>query len=170
MGYTGGKKMNPTYHSLGNHTEAIQIDFNPDEIDFAAILNLIWTSHNPIGAARSSQYKSAIWFADDRQLATINESIETLVKKYDRKLTTEVLPLETFFNAEDYHQKYVLQRHDAVMKQFKSYYLDFNDFVDSTAAARLNGFAYGCGSKTLFEQEQSNYGFAPEVLASVAKF
>lgn len=159
--------MNPTYHSLGNHTEAIQIDFNPDEIDFAAILNLIWTSHNPISMARSSQYKSAIWYADDQQLATIKESVEPLVKKYDSELTTEILPLETFFGAEDYHQKYVLQRHDAVMKQFKAYYSNFNDFVDSTAAARLNGFAYGCGSRSLFEEEQSNYGFASEMLASV---
>jgi len=159
--------MNPTYHSLGNHTEAIQIDFAPEEIDFAAILDLIWTSHNPIGAARSSQYKSAIWFADDQQMTSINESTEPLKKKYERELTTEILPLETFFNAEDYHQKYVLQRHDSVMKQFKAYYRDFNDFVDSTSAARLNGFAYGCGSRTLFEQEQSTYGFSPESLAAV---
>lgn len=161
--------MNPTYHSLGNHTEAIQIDFNPDEIDFAAILNLIWTSHNPIGTKRSSQYKSAIWFADDQQLATINELVEPLVKKYERELTTEILPLETFFNAEDYHQKYVLQRHDAVMKQFKTFYQVFDDFVDSTAAARLNGFAYGCGSKTMFEQEQSDYGIPAETLAPVIR-
>jgi len=159
--------MNPTYHSLGNHTEAIQIDFAPEEIDFAAILDLIWTSHNPIGAARSSQYKSAIWFADDQQLTAINQSVEPLKKKYERDLTTEILPLETFFNAEDYHQKYVLQRHDSVLKQFKAYYPDFNDFVDSTAAARLNGFAYGCGSRTLFKQEQSTYGFTPESLAAV---
>ena len=161
--------MNPTYHSLGNHTEAVQIDFNPDELNFEAVLNLIWTSHNPIGAPRSSQYKSAIWFADDQQLVAIKESLEPLVKKYERELTTEILPLETFFNAEDYHQKYVLQRHDAVMKQFGKYYPDFADFVDSTAAARLNGFAYGCGSRSLLEQEQANYGFSPELLAPVIR-
>jgi len=162
--------MNPTYHSLGNHTEAIQIDFAPEEIDFAAVVDLVWTSHNPVGAARSSQYKSAIWFADDQQLAIIDQSVEPLVERYQRELTTEILPLETFFNAEDYHQKYVLQRHDAVMKQFKAYYPDFHDFVNSTAAARLNGFAYGSGSKALFEQEQSTYGFSPESLAAVLRF
>jgi peptide-methionine (S)-S-oxide reductase len=161
--------MNPTYHSLGNHTEAIQIDFNPDEIDFATILNLIWTSHNPIGAKRSSQYKSAIWFGDDHQKTAIEQSIQPLEEKYDCALTTEILPLETFFNAEDYHQKYVLQRHDAVMKQFKTFYADFDEFVNSTAAARLNGFAYGCGSKTLFEAEQSEYGIAQEILAPVLR-
>ena len=159
--------MNPTYHSLGNHTEAIQIEFAPDEISFADIIDMIWSSHNPIGAPRSSQYKSAIWFADDQQLSTIKESVEPLVEKYERELTTEILPLETFFNAEDYHQKYVLQRHDAVLKQFNTYYPNFNDFVDSTAAARLNGFAYGCGSKAMFQEEQTSYGLTPEMLAPV---
>jgi len=161
--------MNPTYHSLGNHTEAIQIDFAPAEITFAEIVDLIWKSHNPIGAPRSSQYKSAIWFSDPTQLDTIQASQEPLVKQYERDLTTEVLQLETFFNAEDYHQKYVLQRHDAVMKRFRLAYPDFNDFVDSTAAARLNGFAYGCGKKELLEAEQSSYGMPQDMLATVCR-
>lgn len=161
--------MNPTYHSLGNHTEAIEIDFAPDEISFEEILAMIWSSHNPIGAVRSSQYKSAIWYATDCQKDLILSSIQLLTQKYQRTPTTEVLPLETFFVAEDYHQKYVLQRHDTIMKKFKMYYPDFRDFIDSTAAARLNGFAYGFGSDQLFQQEQDRYGLTSEELSRVRK-
>jgi len=161
--------MNPTYHSLGNHTEAIQIDFAPEEISFSEIVDLIWKSHNPIGAVRRSQYKSAIWFSNQAQLETIQASTQPLVERYQQSLTTEILPLETFFNAEDYHQKYALQRNDGIMKQFKLAYPVFNDFVDSTAAARLNGFAYGCGAKKLFESEQASYGFSLDLLATVCK-
>ena len=94
--------------------------------------------------------------------------MKPLVERYEQSLTTEVLPLETFFNAEDYHQKYVLQRHDGIMKQFKSSYPEFDDFVNSTAAARLNGFAYGCGTKKLLEAEQDSYGLTKESLKTIA--
>lgn len=161
--------MNPTYHSLGNHTEAIEIDFAPDEITYQEVLSLIWKSHNPIGTRRSSQYKSAIWYASDRQKELIHDSMQPLIESYQCELSTDVLPLETFFAAEDYHQKYVLQRHDGIMKKFKTFYPTFSDFVDSTAAARLNGFAYGFGSDPLFQQEQNSYGFSPDELACVRK-
>ena len=93
--------------------------------------------------------------------------MKPLVERYEQNLTTEVLPLETFFNAEDYHQKYVLQRHDGIMKKLKAAYPEFDDLVDSTAAARLNGFAYGCGSKKLFEAERESYGLTAEMLTTI---
>ncbi len=130
---------------------------------------MFWKSHNPIGAARSSQYKSAIWFANEAQREAIASSVIQLEQHYQRDLTTEILPLTTFFNAEDYHQKYVLQRHDAVMQQLKLAYPDFNGLVDSTAAARLNGFAYGAGPKNLFEAEKLEYGVDEDLLAPLMK-
>ena len=83
---------------------------------------MFWQSHNPIGSPRSSQYKSAIWFANDDQLDIINSTIEPLVVQYERELTTEFIPLETFYNAEDYHQKYRLQRHSGLMNTFNAMY------------------------------------------------
>jgi peptide methionine sulfoxide reductase MsrA len=161
--------MNPTYHSLGNHTEAVEIDFDPKEISFSEVLALIWKSHNPIGARRSNQYKSAIWFANDQQRDAIKASIEPLQRRYQRPLTTEVLPRATFFLAEDYHQKYVLQRHDRVMKKFNLFYPNFEDFINSTAAARLNGLAYGSQSKDVFDQEQAQYGFTLDELTPLRR-
>jgi peptide-methionine (S)-S-oxide reductase len=136
----------------------LQVDFDPEQISFEAIANMFWQSHNPIGSPRSSQYKSAIWFASDDQLDIINSTIEPLVVQYERELTTEIIPLETFYNAEDYHQKYSLQRHNGLMNTFNAMYPEFRGFVNSTAAARLNGFAAGHGSPALFDAEKHEYG------------
>ena len=156
----------PTYHSLGNHTEALQVDFDPKQVSYEEIVNLFWQMHNPIGASRGSQYKSAIWYASADQQDVIDSTMQSLVARYERELTTDVLPLETFYNAEDYHQKYSLQRHRGLMKTFKVMYPECQGFVNSTAAARLNGFAAGRGSRSLFDLEKDGYGFESSELVS----
>ena len=157
----------PTYHALGNHTEALQVDFDPSQISFKDIVNTFWRSHNPIGPARSSQYKSAIWYANQSQLDVIQSTVQPLIAKYERELTTEVQPLGIFYNAEDYHQKYSLQRFANLMQTFNAMYPKFQDFIDSTAAARLNGFAAGHGDKALFEEEKQSYGHELSELAAI---
>jgi len=154
---------------LGNHTEALQVEFDPQQISFEDVINLVWRSHNPISAPRRSQYKSAIWFADDQQLKIIESTMAPLEERFGTKLTTEVLPLQAFYSAEDYHQKYSLQHHKSVMEMFRHMYPQFGDFNDSTAAARLNGFSAGYGQKALFETEKSLYGFEAEVLERVVR-
>ena len=143
---------------MGNHTEALQIDFAPNEISFQQIVQKFWQSHNPIGRARTAQYKSAIWYASEQQQAIIAETAAPLAAKLQSELTTEVLPMKVFYVAEDYHQKYILQRNAAVMKNFMGMYPRFKDVVDSTAAARLNGFAGGYGTRELFDAEKHSYG------------
>lgn len=167
VGYTGGKKKNPTYYELGNHTEALQVDFDPFQISFETIVNMFWQSHNPVGSRRSSQYMSAIWYSDDQQQSVINASIEVLIQRFETEPTTQVQPLDVFYLAEDYHQKYGLQRHQSAMSKFKAMYSDFWDFVDSTAAARLNGFSYGQGTKSQFDEESESYGFSASELKAI---
>ena len=151
--------MNPTYHALGSHTEALQVDFDPQQISLEEVINLVWKSHNPISAPRRSQYKSAIWFSDDQQLQIIESTMKPLEERFGQKLTTEVLPLNVFYNAEDYHQKYSLQHYKSLMQGFKRMYPKFVDFNNSTSAARLNGFSAGHGTRTLFNEEAGLYGF-----------
>jgi len=170
VGYTGGSKVNPTYHALGNHTEALQVDFDPQQISFQEVIELVWKSHNPISAPRRSQYKSAIWFADDDQLKIIESTMEPLVERFGQALTTEVLPLERFYNAEDYHQKYSLQHYKKVMGSFSRMYSQFDDFNNSTAAARLNGFSAGYGSKKMFDAEKNLYGVEMDALQQIVRF
>ena len=163
MGYTGGEKEFPTYHSLGNHTEALQVDFDPLQVSFADIVDLFWQSHNPLRGVRSRQYMTAIWFHDESQAEVINGAKKAIERELDATVQTPVMPLNMFYLAEDYHQKYGLQN-CLLMRFFKEMYPDFEDFNNSTAAARVNGFIGGNGSRELFKQESSSYGIPVDEL------
>lgn len=157
VGYTGGEKVSPTYHSLGNHTEALQVDFDPQQITFAEIVDLFWKSHSPLRGIRSRQYMTAIWFHDESQQAVINAAVQLIEKQLEAKVQTPVLPLDVFYLAENYHQKYYLQN-SPLQNRFTAMYPGFTDFNNSTAAARLNGFVGGNGSRHLFDTESDTYG------------
>jgi len=170
VGYTGGEKKFPTYHSLGNHTEALQIDFDSDVIGFEDLVELFWNNHNPLRNGISRQYMAAVWYHDEFQREIIENTRETVASKFGGIVQTPVLPLEVFYLAEGYHQKYRLQQQPSVMKQFARMYSDTAGFVDSTAAARLNGFLYGYGSRELFDRETDGYGIPADELMQVICF
>ncbi len=86
--------------------------------------------------------------------------------RFDGTVTTPVEPLNKFYLAENYLQKYRLQSKRVLMSIFQTMYPAFEDFNNSTAAARLNAFAVGDGSKRLFEEEVDQYGFPREQLES----
>ena len=168
VGYTGGRKKFPTYDSLGNHTEALQIDFEPTQISFADIVDIFWKTHDPRCGIRSSQYMTAIWFHDDTQRDIINAAKESIEVLPSEKVQTPVMPLDVFYPAEDYHQKYCLQN-SPLRSHFRAMYPKFDDFKNSTAAARLNGFIAGEGSSQLYDEEHQNYGFQTEDLKRVIR-
>lgn len=168
-GYTGGRKLNPTYRSLGNHTEAMQVDFDPSQISYEEIVDMVWQGHNPTRPAWSAQYMSAFWYENKAQLEVIEATSELQAKQYGQQIQTPILPLETFYIAEDYHQKYSLQKYRGLMKKFNGMYPTFSDFLNSTAAARLNGFVAGRGNKELFEAEGHLYGFSEDELKSALR-
>ena len=143
---------------MGDHTEALQIDFDPSQISYEEIINLVWQGHNPTYPAWSKQYMSAIWYENEAQLEVINATKEAVAKRHSSEIATPILPLETFYIAEDYHQKYSLQKHRHLMKSFNAMYPDFKGFIDSTAAARLNGFVSGRGAEALLNEEVDGYG------------
>lgn len=147
----------------------MQIDFNPKEIAFAEIVELFWKNHNPLRGIRSRQYMAAIWYHDDAQRDIIDAAKVTTERRLDAEVQTPVLPLDVFYNAEDYHQKYRLQ-HSPLMTYFQQAYQNFEDFNNSTAAARLNGFVAGHGRRELLEEESDGYGIPREVLVQNTRF
>ena len=71
MGYSGGAKEDPTYHNLGNHTETLQIDFDPEKLGYNKILDIFWKSHEPTGVAWSTQYKNILFYHNEKQILNI---------------------------------------------------------------------------------------------------
>ncbi len=145
MGYTGGTRANPTYHGLGDHSEAVEIEYDPSVVSYTDLLEVFWKSHDPGSRPWSRQYRSAIFYHDEEQKRLALESMKAQEARVG-KIYTEILPAGTFYRAEDYHQKYYLRQRPDLLGELRKIYPGDRGLVDSTAAARVNGYLAGNGS------------------------
>ena len=119
-GYAGGVTPNPTYEEVCSgrtgHAEVISVVFDPGQVDLEALLSVFWEAHDPTQGMRQgndigSQYRSAIYTTSDAQLTTARRSREiyqySLAQAGRGRITTEIVPLDTFYLAEEYHQQYL---------------------------------------------------------------
>jgi peptide-methionine (S)-S-oxide reductase len=118
VGYTGGSFDNPTYRDVykdkTGHAEAIQVQFNPNEVSYEDLLSVFWSVHDPTTKNRQgpdvgSQYRSMIAYHTPEQELLAKKSKEYLEKsgKFNgSRIVTEIVPASTFYKAEEYHQKY----------------------------------------------------------------
>lgn len=141
VGYTGGQKVAPTYRSLGDHTETMQIEFDPKQTNYSNLLDLFWNNHDPT-ARNKPQYMSAIFYHGEEQRVIAEETMKVHQKKVTRPIMTKIIPAETFHDAENYHQKYLLRRHSKIFQSLK---LTDSQVIMSHAATRLNGYLNGHG-------------------------
>lgn len=114
-GYAGGDIEKPSYEevSLGttHHAEAIQITFDPKIISYQDLLYIFFRTHDPTtmnrqGADVGSQYRSVIFYHDEKQKDDAERSKEEAQKLYDNPIVTEIVTFKSFYPAEDYHQNY----------------------------------------------------------------
>ena len=114
-GYSGGKTPNPTYEQVCNnsteHAEVVLIEFDESVISYQELLNSFWEKHDPTTLNRQgpdvgSQYRSAIFYFDEEQRNLAQESLNKLQQKLEKKIVTEITEADTFWKAEEYHQKY----------------------------------------------------------------
>ena len=158
-GYAGGTTPDPTYRSIGDHTETLQIEFDPARVSYGDLLAVFWASHRPTAPARSRQYASRIFCHDDAQRAAAEASNRAMEERLGR-VFTEVLLYEHFYLAEDYHQKYRLRADRVLREEFAVFYPDEADFRESTAAARVNGYLDGWGTRAELEEEIDSFGLS----------
>lgn len=161
MGYAGGKKKNPDYGHIGDHTEAVQVDYDPARITYGQLLEIFWSSHTPAGRSGSRQYMRAVFYQDDRQQMAGEETRSAIARKTGRTVHTKIVPLRTFTLAENYHQKYLLKQQSQLTAELTRIYPLKQDFIDSTAAARLNGYVGGNGSPDQLAREIDRLGLSP---------
>ena len=138
---------------MGDHTETVQVDYDPNRISYKQLLDIFWASHRPTSRNWSRQYMNVIFYHDDQQREVALASKNDMALRIDAKVKTEVLPVKSFTMAEDYHQKYILKGHRVLKDEVAQIYPDHADLVASTAAARLNGYVDGHGSRTQLQRE-----------------
>ncbi len=158
VGYAGGTMPDPTYHNIGDHIESLEIDFDLDKLSFEEIVSVFWKNHNPISPFWKRQYAKAIFFHNEKQKKIILNSKQKLEKELKEQITTEIIPYERFYQAENYHQKYHLQNHTALLADFKKIFTNMQQFVDSTASARVNGYINGYGTAINFDKDIERLG------------
>ena len=123
VGYTGGNTKNPTYEQVctdtTGHAEAIEVQYNPNEISYEELVNVFFNNHNPTtpnqqGPDIGIQYRSSIFYHDTEQENIAKQSKEKLnsiaKEKFGQNIITEIKPADEFYRAEEYHQKY-FQKH-----------------------------------------------------------
>ncbi len=162
VGYAGGTTKNPTYRNLGDHTEAIQIEYDPSVVSYKELLDVFWNNHNPTSQSWSRQYMSILFHHDDEQKSLALETKDREADRLQREILTEIVPFSEFYLAEAYHQKYRLRRVLTLMAEFSAIYPDDGDFIASTAAARINGYIAGYGTVERFREELDSFGLSPE--------
>jgi peptide-methionine (S)-S-oxide reductase len=160
VGYTGGSTPHPTYRNLADHTESIQIDYDPQVLSYTDLLKVFWRSHRPDRSGSSRQYMSAIFYSDGKQKDAALESKQQATARLGAPVATKIMPLQTFTRAEDYHQKYYLRGNREMMREFAAMYPDARDFTDSTAAARVNGYLGGHGEVQSLENDIGRLGLS----------
>jgi len=128
------------------------------------LLSLFFAAHNCFRTAFSRQYKSIIFVHDAEQERTARAAKAALQARTGRTVQTDIVTAWEFYRAENYHQKYALQGKKAILEEFRRMYPDFGGIVDSTAAARVNGFLYGCGSPDEVRRLKDDLGLSSEAV------
>lgn len=160
VGYTGGTTKNPTYHNLGDHTETVEVDFDPAVTSYEALLEAFWSSHDPTRPAWNRQYMAAVFYHGPEQERLAQETAARAERTLHGQVSTQILPAETFYLAEDYHQKYYLQSARPLMNEFRRMYPRFADLVNSTAATRVNGYLAGHGTPEQLEADLPGFNLS----------
>jgi peptide methionine sulfoxide reductase msrA/msrB len=117
VGYTGGKTKDPTYEKVCSgttgHAESVEVEFDPSMVSYRELVDHFWTIHDPTTVNRQGpdvgyQYRSAIFYSDARQKKEAEASRDALAKSgaVSGEIVTQILPMQAFYPAEDYHQKY----------------------------------------------------------------
>ena len=118
VGYSGGDTPNPSYQSVctgqTGHIEVVQLSYDAEKVAYTDLLAVFWESHNPTsldkqGLDAGRQYRSVIFYHDESQHKLATESKKQLdeSRRFDKPIVTDILSATTFYEAEDYHQKYL---------------------------------------------------------------
>ncbi len=115
VGYANGKTEDPSYEEVisgSGHAETVQVSYDPEKVTLDQLLTYFFrvvdpTSVNKQGNDRGSQYRSGIYYQDEADRLIIESAIAKEQKNYDKEIVTEVMPLEGYYLAEEYHQDYL---------------------------------------------------------------
>ena len=153
---------------MGDHTEAISIDYDPNVISYEQLLDFFWKSHRCERSNFSRQYRNAVFYRNQTQKTTAFASLRREATRLGIRpddIETEIVPAKTFMYAEGYHQKYYLTQHREIRAFLEKTYPDAKSLADSTVATRLNAYLGSGLNKdwAAFDNELPGYGLPQKI-------
>lgn len=171
VGFAGGTTPSPTYRQMADHTETIQIEFDPQIISYEEVIKEFWQNHYPNrDHYKGRQYISLLHYHTEQQRQTIKTILPEMESRLGEPIETEISSFTQFTPAEERHQKYYLKRYPKALEQLKVLYPDNGFLTDSTFAARLNGFVKGFGTKDSVLKEISQWSIGENEKACLTEF
>ena len=114
-GYAGGRKKNPTYKQVSaggtGHAEVVQVVYDPKKVSYEKLLQVFWRNVDPLVKDRQfcdwgDQYRTAIFYGNEAERRLAEASRQAVEKKLGKTVYTQIVPLQEFYPAEEYHQDY----------------------------------------------------------------
>ncbi|WP_435551736.1 peptide-methionine (S)-S-oxide reductase MsrA [Natrinema sp. CGMCC1.2065] len=142
VGYAGGTKSDPSYEVLGDHTEVVQVEYDPEELSFSELLERAFSEHDPYQQPSKRQYQNIVF----TETATQHDQLQTFLNDSDldsNRITTRFESLDRFHLAEAYHQKFNLRGKRWITDVFAEAEYDDAAIRESPAAAKLNAHVAG---------------------------
>ena len=145
VGYAGGTVPAPTYRTIGDHYEVVEVDFDPEQLPYPVLVERFFAAHDPTKFKAKKQYRSAVLTRDEAQLDVARRLAREEGGHRDAEIRTVIKPLDAFHWAEDDHQKWRLRRYEALTELLVERLGDERAFACEPAISRLNGYAGGYG-------------------------
>lgn len=161
VGYAGGTSRNPTYHALGDHSETVEIDYDPSRVSYEQLLRVFWASHDPGSQPWSRQYRAAVFVHGEEQRRLAEKTRDEVAAGGRAPVRTAIVTAGTFYPAEEYHQKYYLRSERELFRELAAPYPEPGALTASTAVARVNGYLGGNGTLEQLKQELPSLGLTP---------
>lgn len=148
VGYSGGTTQSPSYTDIADHCESIRVAFNSSIISYDTLVDRFFEFHNPFKTRLRRQYASMIFPHNCNQHDTATHLKLAFEKQKRCKCTTEIQmwPIDSFTNAEDYHQKYLLRQNKQILEFLADRFRlqsNSSEFVSSLLTTKLNGYFVG---------------------------
>ncbi|MBM7567059.1 peptide-methionine (S)-S-oxide reductase MsrA [Paenibacillus sacheonensis] len=168
VGFAGGTTDEPSYRDMGDHTETVELTFDPAAVSYDELLETFWNNHKPmnINGYKDRQYQSLLLYRDEAQEKAFRR-IKSRLEGGKESLDTELSPFRSFYPAESRHQKYYLKRFPDAVAKLSAIYPSEEELQNATLAARLNGVAKGFLSVERLQGEMKQWALSPDELSEM---
>ncbi|KGO13234.1 peptide-methionine (S)-S-oxide reductase [Clostridium botulinum] len=162
VGYTGENTLFPTYNSIGDHLETLEVYYDSSKIAFENLLTIFEKNHNYIVRPNLLQYYSAIFYNNENEKELCLDWKKNKKEELKTEVLTRISPIEKFYYAEFYHQKYYVQLEPVIMSNLRSKFSTGNDLISSPLCHKLNAYLAGYGSLKELNKEIEDFNLSED--------